>query len=368
MSSSDEIIGHANPHTVKKFELIEKYVEAWAHILLLNQYCTGLVFIDCMSNSGEYVDDDGKQVFGTPVRVAKYLRQIAGQYFGKQIDLYFSDLSAAKTAHLENLMPGETRNFHYHITTEDGNELAKRIGNSMINGRHYLLVYDPFQATIDWNALFPYINNWCEIIINHMVSDSMRAVKMVKKDAARNKYEQTYLTELENLIPYGSDKTAYEKRIEEIIKALRRKTSRQYYIAAFPFFNEKNAIVYDLIHCTSNLKGFQLYKKCAWQTFGGKSSTKNTHGLENQLMLDFEGKGVAKTHTDEFCFYIKDIAEYLQKSFNGQSDVPMSDVWASLDNHPVFPSDGFRPQIKNELKQNHGANVGRSTISFVDRR
>lgn len=54
MSSSDEINGHANPHTVKKFDLIEKYVEAWAHILLLNQYCTGLVFIDCMSNSGEY--------------------------------------------------------------------------------------------------------------------------------------------------------------------------------------------------------------------------------------------------------------------------------------------------------------------------
>ena len=339
MSSSEEIIGHANPHTVKKFELIEKYVEAWAHILLLNQYCTGLVFIDCMSNSGEYVDDDGKQVFGTPVRVAKYLRQIAGQYYGKQIDLYFSDLSAAKTEHLESLMPGETRNFHCHITTEDGNELAKRIGNSMINGRHYLLVYDPFQATIDWNALFPFINNWCEIIINHMVSDSMRAIKMVKKDAARNKYEQTYLTELENLTPYGSDKTAYEKRIEEIIKALRRKTSRQYYIAAFPFFNEKNAIVYDLIHCTSNLKGFQLYK----------------------------GKGVAKTHTDEFCFYIKDIAEYLQKSFNGQPDVPMSDVWALLDNHPIFPSDGFRPQIKNELKRNHGASVSRSTISFVDR-
>lgn len=48
MSSSDEIIGHANPHTIKKFELIEKYVEAWAHKLLQNQYCSGLVFIDCM--------------------------------------------------------------------------------------------------------------------------------------------------------------------------------------------------------------------------------------------------------------------------------------------------------------------------------
>lgn len=61
MSSSDTIIGHANPHTIKKFELIEKYVEAWAHKLLQNQYCSGLVFIDCMSNSGEYVDDNGKQ-------------------------------------------------------------------------------------------------------------------------------------------------------------------------------------------------------------------------------------------------------------------------------------------------------------------
>ena len=131
MSSNEEIISHANPHTIKKFELIEKYVEAWAHILLLNKYCTGLVFIDCMSNSGEYVDDDGQQVFGTPVRVAKYLRQVAGQYYGKQIDLYFSDLSAAKTAHLESLMPSETRNFHYHITTEDGNSLAKRLGKAM---------------------------------------------------------------------------------------------------------------------------------------------------------------------------------------------------------------------------------------------
>lgn len=367
MSGNGAIIGHANPHTIKKFELIEKYVEAWAHKLLQNRYCSGLVFIDCMSNSGEYVDDDGKQVFGTPVRVAKYLRNVAGQYPHKQIDLFFSDLCAARTAHLKGLMPNDSRNFHVHITTEDGNELAKRLGQTMSNKKHYLLVYDPYEATIDWNAIMPFINNWSEVILNHMVSDSMRAVKMVKKDEARSKYEQTYLMDLESLIPYGSDKKAYEKRIEDIIKTLRHNSGYQYYIAAFPFFNEKNAIVYNLIHCTSNIKGFRLYKQSAWQTFGGKSSTKNTHGLENQLVLDFEGMGRAKTHTDEFCFYIKDIAEYLQKSFNGRTDVPLNDVWALLDSHPVFPSDGFRPQIKNELKQNHGASVSRSTISFVDR-
>ena len=34
MSNRNTIIDHANPHTIKKFELIEKYVEAWAHKLL----------------------------------------------------------------------------------------------------------------------------------------------------------------------------------------------------------------------------------------------------------------------------------------------------------------------------------------------
>ena len=50
-----------------------------------------------------------------------------------------------------------------------------------------------------------------------------------------------------------------------------------------------------------------------------------------------------------------------------RSNVPLSDIWSFLDGHPIFPSDGFRSQIKNELKQNYGANVSKSAISFVDR-
>lgn len=365
VSNTDEIIGHAKRHTVKKFELIEKYVEAWAHKLLQNQYCSGLVFIDCMSNSGEYVDDDGNQVFGTPVRVSKYLRDIAGQYPRKQIDLYFSDLSAKKIAHLSTLVPQDKSNFHIHITAEDGNDLAKRIGSQMKSNKHYLLVYDPYDASIDWKAILPFINNWSEVIINHMVSDSIRAVKIVKSEDARNKYEQTYLMDLERLIPFGSDKKAYEQRIETIITVLHRNSSRSLYIAAFPFFNEKNAIVYNLIHCTSNIKGFKLYKQSAWQTFGGKSSTKNTHGLEYQLVLNLSDGGVANTQADEFCYYIKDIADYLQKAFDGQRNVPFDKVRALLDEHPVFPSDGFKKEIRSELRQNYNAQMTRDKISFA---
>lgn len=366
MTNNQEVISHANPHTIKKFELIEKYVHAWAHKLLNIHLCDGIVFIDCMSNSGEYFDDNGNQIFGTPVRVAKYLRTIAGQYPNKNIELYFSDLCEKKTEHLKKLMPNESSNFHYFITSEDGNDLAKRLGNSMSKNKHYLLVYDPYDATINWQAIMPFIKNWSEVIINHMVSDSMRAIKVVKKDSTKSKYENTYLMTIKQLLPFGSDKKAYEKRIEEIIKTLRKNKHNGYYIAAFPFFNEKNALVYNLIHCTNNINGFKLFKTSAWKAFGGKSSTKNTHGTENEFIFDFEGTGITP-YSDESCFYIKDIATYIQKTFNGKKDVPLNTVWEILESHPIFPSDGFRTEIKNELKQYYRATVTRSSISFIDR-
>jgi hypothetical protein len=84
-------------------------------------------------------------------------------------------------------------------------------------------------------------------------------------------------------------------------------------------------------------------------------------------MFDLEGNGVFKTMTDEFCYYIKDIAEYLQSQFEGKVNVPFNDLWAVLDEHPIFPSDGFREEIKNELRQNYGASVSRCKISFASR-
>ena len=52
----DEIISEASSHTIKKFDLIDNYVSSWAPKLLNNNKCSKLVFIDCMCNSGEYVD------------------------------------------------------------------------------------------------------------------------------------------------------------------------------------------------------------------------------------------------------------------------------------------------------------------------
>ena len=86
----------AHPHTIKKFELIEAYVKEWSQKLLNYSGCEGVVFIDCMSNSGIYQDEKGKIVFGTPIRVANYLADVMRYYPDKKAQLYFNDLSSER--------------------------------------------------------------------------------------------------------------------------------------------------------------------------------------------------------------------------------------------------------------------------------
>lgn len=373
-SNTTGIITDAHPHTVKKFELIEAYVEAWAHKLL--EYgrntgkCNGLVFIDCMCNSGVYRDEDGNEVFGTPIRVAKVLAKTMReqQYQRQQAWLHFNDLSQKRIDELKKHLPPDTRNFHIYTSVGDGNDLLKVIGSKLQIGQkiNYLMVYDPYTASIDWSAIRPFFNHWGEVIINHMVSDSIRAVPQVKRPKAIDKYEQTYLTTIEELLKFGSDRTAYSNRVEQIITALRRGRN-QYYIAAYPFFNTRNALVYDLIHCTNSKEGFKLYKSTAWKTFGGQSSTKKSTANPCQMSFDFDSAipGPAlTTFTDENCYRPEDIVKYIIDKFYGRPAVPLNEIWNYVDEHPVFPSDLYKSDIKRILK-GRGYKVHRSNIDFI---
>lgn len=369
--NNSRIISDAHPHTVKKFELIETYIKSWAQKLMLTDSCSGIVFIDCMCNSGVYREDDGSIVYGTPIRVAKALLEVARTYADKQVHLFFNDHDAKKVEELKKHLPLDERNYKIVTTTQDGNELLKWIGPQLNKNSHmhFFLLYDPYDASIDWNALFPFFRNWGEVLINHMISDSVRAIPQVKCENKKKKYEDTYQVEcISELVPYGSDKSAYEKRILEIIDKMKGTPSRSYYVSAFPFFNTKNALVYDLVHCTSHEKGFKLFKSTAWKTFGDKSSMKNRHGMEGQMVFDFSGNGFAKPDVDENCYDLNSIALYLYEYFCGREDVPFVEVWEVLDKHPVFPSEGYRPQLKLLLKDGYGAKISKNTITFPERR
>ncbi len=104
-SKKNDLISKASRHTIKKFELIEAYTKEWARKLLeygvQTDRCDGIVFIDCMSNSGLYISEEtGESVEGTPIRVARALESIMREerYQSKDAYLYFSDLSEEKIA------------------------------------------------------------------------------------------------------------------------------------------------------------------------------------------------------------------------------------------------------------------------------
>lgn len=355
----------AHPHTIKKFELIEAYVKEWSQKLLNHPGCNGIVFIDCMCNSGVYQNEEGNIIFGTPIRVANYLADIMKNYPNKKAYLYFNDISNEKIEDLNKQIPSNTSNFFVFTSILDGNQLLKRIKieDSKISS---LVVYDPYQATIDWYALMPFIRNWGDVIINHMVSDTIRAVPQVKNPSAIEKYEHTYLSSIQDLVNFESNRDAFEKKVQKIMSILSgSEGSRRYYIASFPFFNSRNTIIYNLLLGTGSLKGFIAFKRIAWKIFGGKSSGKKTVGAQNQLMFDTNDMTVTTTPADENCYYPKDIANYLHKLFIGQKSVLLTDVWAALEEHPVFPSDGFRKEIKKCLQTTFGDEITQSSISFI---
>lgn len=348
------VISKASPHTIKKFELIEEYIKSWAQKLMLNNSCNGLIFIDCMCNSGIYTDDAGEIVKGTAVRVSEALLEVARTYTDKTVYIYLNDKDAKRVDELEKHLPQNERNFQIVTSRLDAHELLKTIGPQLCQTGHlhYFLLYDPYDASIDWEALLPFFRNWGEVMINHMVSDPVRAITRAKRKTTKEKYANTYLEDFEKLVPFGSDKAAYEARVEEIISSLHG--TRRYYVAAFPFYNTNNSHMYNLIHCTSHKEGFKLYKKSAWKVFGAQSSTK--HSTESgQLRFDFDG--VVTLDTDTSCFHVRDIAKYLQDNFKGRNLVPLTELWDLLDDHPIFPSEGYRNEIKKELISDYGAKI-----------
>ena len=147
---------------------------------------------------------------GTPVRVARIIADAMPKYPNKKAALYFNDLDAQKTDELRKYLPDDTNNFQIHFSADDGNNLLKDLHSNLLR-RHnlnYLLFYDPYKAEIDWEALKPYFFGWGEVILNHMVYDTNRAVTSAKLPQTIDRYERTYLTSIEELINLRGDKNA----------------------------------------------------------------------------------------------------------------------------------------------------------------
>lgn len=342
-------------HTIKKLELIERYIEGWSHKLISVPTCKTLVFIDCMCNSGEYLNQGGEIVEGTALRVCKILKSVACNHNDKIVKVYLNDIDSKRIESLKKKLPGNIRNFHVYTNVGDGNDFLRKLAPAFVpqTGLHCFLLYDPYDASIDWGAIKPFFNLWGEVLINHMISDTTRALKVVKNESAIKKYERTYLEKINELIGISTNKTMFEDRIEKIIQIL---TSRrkEYFVSVFPFFNSRNALLYYLIFGSGSEEGFKLFKESAWKVFEGHSSVKHRTLAVRQLSFNFDAissDSLAICPYDEQCYGVADIVDYVYHMFHSDHKVPLQRIWDVLDTHPVFPSKGFRKEIKSELKR-----------------
>lgn len=371
--SDVEIITEAKPHTIKKFELIERYVDEWARKILGFEGVNGrdgskgVIYIDCMSNSGVYKDIEGKLVGGTALRVAKKLNDIIPNYPGKHAILIFNDLVPEKIQFLkEEIDRSNLANIEVYFKNEDCNALLRGLNLEGFKKQYNtLLLYDPYNAFIDWDAVTPYLNRWGEVIINHMVSDTSRGASQAKNPAVIARYTETYQNDIQTIIEMGKNKKELNDVVISIINNRFMRPSSQKYIASFPFFTRSNGLLYNLIHCCSNIEGIKLFKKVAWKTFGDKSSLKNTHGNELQTHIDLFGTGIAESETDEDCYFVEDIAKYIYKNYGSKGSVSLSEIYEDLDKHPIFPSDGYKLDIKDALRQIYCVEFHRDgTVTF----
>ena len=367
-----ETITKISPHTVKKFELIEKYVDEWARKILGFNGTKGLpgskgvIYIDCMCNSGVY-EVDGKLVEGTALRVANKLNEIISNYPGKEAILLFNDLQPERVDLLRTeIEKANLENIVVSYNEGDCNAFLKGLNLSAYQqGYNTLLLYDPYNASIDWSAVKPFLNRWGEVIINHMSSDTTRGISQAKKQDVIARYEETYQSDISQL--FNTNKTGLDNIVVSIIRNNINKGSSGYYVSLAPFYNRTNGKLYSLIHCSPNIEGTKLYKKVTWKTFGDKSSMKNTHGAEEQIVLDFNGDGLLNTVTDEDCYYVKDIAKYIFEKYSSLGRVSLEVMYKDLDVHPIFPSDGYKNEIKAELKERYYVKATREEIIFSRR-
>ena len=163
------------------------------------------------------------------------------------------------------------------------------------------------------------------------------------------------------------DRTTLDDVVEGIISRYSEGLKNKTFIASFPFYNRNNVLLYNLIHYSQNLHGFKLYKKVAWKCFGGKSSLKRDKIERGQVAGQMQmllPEPIIEIQDDYRNCGIDDIAEYIYQKYKERDEVLFSEIYDDLDKHPIFPSEGFRDEIKKSLKENYPVTLTKSSMRY----
>ncbi|HHY21417.1 MAG TPA: hypothetical protein GX525_05930, partial [Bacilli bacterium] len=212
--------------TKRKIDFISSYTQSWSNKVLrykpkYGRQSDGIVFIDCMSNSGLYCFQE-EIIDGTSKRIQKIFDgQSKREYEDKDFILVVNDREIDKIncqyCIWDNSYSKRT-NYEKRIFNKDVDDFLKTDGLNLLDeakrkNYHILLFYDPYDIRFNWKFLKPFLEYpKCDVIITHFWSnDTIRAVGQVTKKDVKDKYEMAYNVKFEILENYFLDKSFYEK-------------------------------------------------------------------------------------------------------------------------------------------------------------
>ena len=88
--------------------------------------------------------------------------------------------------------------------------------------------------------------------------------------------------------------------------------------------------------------------------------------MPGQMCLDFD-TGNVKKDVRPGVYTVYDIAKYIYNRYKDRGEVTWDEIYEHLEQHPIFPCDGYKPEIKNMLKDSFGTTNKRSSVIFKNR-
>lgn len=274
LSKEQKYLTNKALHTKYKIQYVTEYAKNWVYVASCNN-ATNINFIDCMCNAGIYQDGD----FCSAIEVLKIFRDCAYKYPHKNYNIFLNDYDANKIRIIKEvcntLYSSYPDNLHIYLNNDDVNkylyDIKRTYGKAFLFPSMTILYIDPYSFhTVKICAIENFIKStYCELLFNLFTSDFNRnKVDSGIKEVLGGDYKIKDGNEL----------------LEHIIGRL--KIGKMKYFLSYPFRQQKNVELYQILFASPNDKGLDKLKDALWKIFNGSEFYKTDLAKEcGQLSL-----------------------------------------------------------------------------------
>jgi|GEM_PF-6520177 len=366
--------------TLKKIKFMNKYIHSWyrkifSYLPKFGSPYQGVVFIDCMSNSGVYVFNNELHD-GTSTKALKAFnwKHTEEKIVGKDFKIIVNDKDLQRITCQQciwNNTPKINQKLTYDFFQKDVREFLKEDANKILleakkRKFHTLLFYDPYDLLIDWEALKPFLESKSvDIILTHFwMNDTKRAINQVVKEEAKNKYINAYGLSYEDLRERYNKMSSFEQNEflrKQLIDQIMKHGANEKKFGYAPIFNDRNNVVYDIVIVSISNAATKLFRSEMYNLY---KNVANSDGGTEQLSLfgteDTSYSESRKLFNEMQLFYSYNyFAEVAASDFSGK-EVSQENFNDYLNNHE-FIAPNCKKELKKRLQEHHDMKIKKKT-------